>query len=200
MLPPFHRFPVAPLLLFCTALPAQQTIWRIDSNHSAAYFSIRHLMISTVRGQFTGVNGTVHYDPNRPAESSVEATIACSTVTTGVAKRDEQLKGPDFFEVAKYPNMKFTSRRVEVPEPGKLKITGDLTINAVTRPVVLDVDGPSAVVRDAQGREKIGLGASAKINRKNFGIVWNEIMESGGFALADEVSITLDIELLRAEK
>jgi polyisoprenoid-binding protein YceI len=174
--------------------------WRIDSNHSAANFSIRHLMISTVRGQFTGVNGIVHYDPNRPAESTVEATIACATVTTGVAKRDEQLKGPDFFDVAKYPNLKFASRRVEVTAPGKLRVTGGLTINAVTRPVVLDVDGPSPVVRDAQGREKMGLSASAKINRKDFGIVWNEIMESGGFALADEVSITLDIELLRAAK
>ena len=190
-------FPVATFVLSCAALSAQSNAWRIDANHSAAYFSIRHLMISTVRGQFTGVNGIVHYDPNHPAESSVDATIACGTVTTGVAKRDDQLKGPDFFDTAKYPVMKFVSRRIEVPAPGKLKITGDLTINAITRSIVLDVDGPSQVVRDAQGRDKIGLSASAKINRKDFGIVWNEVLESGGFALADEVSITLDIELLR---
>jgi polyisoprenoid-binding protein YceI len=189
-------FALLPLL--STALQAQETEWRIDSNHSNAYFSIRHLMISTVRGQFTGVNGTVHYDPKHPAESSVQATISCDTVTTGVPKRDQQLKGPDFFEVAKYPQMKFVSRRVEVVSPGKLKIAGDLTINATTRAVALDVDGPSAVVRDAQGREKMGLSVSAKINRKDFGIVWNEVLESGGFALADEVAITLDIELLRA--
>src|SRR5437879_10196043 len=92
---------VAPFLLYCAALPGQQTSWQVDANHSAAYFSIRHLMISTVRGQFSGINGTVHYDPNRPAESSVEATIACATVNTGVAKRDAQVKGPDFFDVAK---------------------------------------------------------------------------------------------------
>jgi polyisoprenoid-binding protein YceI len=190
------------LLVAFSALPsllAQQATWRIDSNHSAAYFSIRHLMISTVRGQFGGVAGTVRLDPARPAESSVDATIDCKTVNTGVAKRDEQMKGPDFFDVAKYPVMKFVSRRVEVPSPGKLKITGDLTINTTTKPVVLEADGPSPVVRDAQGRDKIGLSATTKINRKLFGIVWNEVLDGGGFALADDVAITLDIELIRAK-
>ena len=191
-------FALAPFALFYRSLSAQPADWRIDSNHSAANFSIRHLMISTVRGQFTGVNGIVHYDPNHPAESTVEAAIACGTVTTGVAKRDEQLKGPDFFDVAKHPNMKFTSRRVEVPAPGKLKITGDLTINAATRPVILDVDGPSPVVRDAQGREKMGLGASAKINRKDFGLGWNAALETGGFLVGEEVAITLDVQFIKA--
>ncbi len=154
-------------------------------------------MISTVRGQFSGVNGTMRYDPQHPAEGSVEATIDCSTVNSGVAKRDEQMRGPDFFDVKRYPVMKFISRQVQPAGPGKLKVTGDLTINATTRPVVLDVDGPSPPVKDAQGREKIGLGAATKINRKDFGIVWNEALETGGFALADEVSISLDIELIR---
>lgn len=193
------RFLITLCALGCSPLSAQQA-WRIDSNHSAAYFSIRHLMISTVRGQFGGVNGAVRLDPAHPADGAVEATIDCKTVSTGVAKRDEQMKGPDFFDVSKYPVMKFVSRRVEVPSPGKLKITGDLTINATTKPVVLEADGPSPVVRDAQGRDKIGLSATTKINRKLFGIVWNEVLDGGGLALADEVSITLDIELIRASK
>jgi len=175
-------------------------MWRIDPNHSAAFFSIRHLMISTVRGQFNGINGTGHYDPANPTAASITATIDCRTLNTGVAKRDEQMKGPDFFDVKRYPLMKFSSKKVEPAGPGKLRIGGDLTINAVTRPVVLDVDGPSAEVKDAQGREKIGLSAATKINRKDFGIVWNEVLETGGVALADEVSISLDIELIRVQK
>ncbi len=155
-------------------------------------------MISTVRGQFNGVNGVVHYDPKRATDASVDATIDCRTLNTGVAKRDDQMRGPDFFDTKRFPMMKFKSKRVAVAGAGKLKITGDLTINEITREVVLDVDGPSAPVKDAQGREKIGLSAATKIDRKDFHIVWNEILEGGGLAVADEVSITLDIELIRA--
>jgi polyisoprenoid-binding protein YceI len=189
-------------IAFAAALPAQQPatdLWRIDANHSAAFFSVRHLMISTVRGQFNGINGLVHYDPKRVADATVEASIDCRTLNTGVAKRDEQMKGPDFFDTKRFPLMKFKSRKIHSVGAGKLKITGDLTINDITREVVLDVDGPSAPVRDAQGREKIGLNASTKIDRSKFHIVWNEILESGGVAVADEVSITLDIELIRGE-
>jgi polyisoprenoid-binding protein YceI len=195
-----RSFGVAIALIFAAHLPAQDAIWRIDTNHSAAYFSVRHLMISTVRGEFTGITGTVHYDPKNLAGASLQAAIDCSTLHTGVAKRDEQMKGPDFFEVKRYPSMKFSSRNVQTAGDGKLRISGDLTINATTRQVVLDVDGPSAVVKDAQGREKIGLSAAAKINRKDFGIIWNEVLETGGFAVADEVSISLDIELIRGQK
>ena len=181
-------------------LAAQDAEWRIDSFHSAAYFSVRHLMISTVRGEFSGIKGTAHYDAKRPAAAVVEATIDCATLNTGVAKRDEQMKGPDFFDVQKYPAMKFSAKRVQTAGPHKLKVTGDLTINAITRQVVLDVDGPSAAVRDARGNEKMGLNASTRINRKDFGIIWNEILETGGVAVADEVSISLDIELIRNQK
>ncbi|MBZ5624531.1 MAG: YceI family protein [Acidobacteriia bacterium] len=188
-------FPV--LVLFSASLPAQETSWRIDPNHSAAYFSVRHLMISTVRGEFSGINGSMRYDPEHPTEARVEATIDCSTLNSGVAARDAQMKGPDFFDVKRYPTMKFTSTQVKKSGPGKLKVSGDLTINATTRPVVLDVEGPSAVVKDARGREKIGLSAATRINRKEFGIIWNEILETGGVAVADEVSISLDIEFIR---
>jgi len=181
-------------------LHAQQTSWRIDSNHSAAHFSVRHMMISTVRGEFTGIAGTVTYDPQDPAHDSVEATIDCSTVNTGVAKRDAQLKGPDFFDVARHPQMKFKSIRVEAAGAGKLKVTSELTINSTTKPIVLDVDGPSPSIRDPRGNEKIGLSASTRISRKEFGITWNEVMESGGIAVADEVVISLDLELIKNTK
>jgi polyisoprenoid-binding protein YceI len=190
------RIAVAALIL-APSLHAQEATWRIDPLHSAAHFAVRHLMISTVRGEFTGVNGTVRYDPKNPTRGSVEATIDCSTVNTGVAKRDEQLKSADFFEVQRYPTMKFVSKKVEKAGAGKLKVKGDLTINATTQPVVLEVEGPTPPVRDARGREKIGLSATTKVSRKSFGITWNEIMESGGLAVADEVAITLDIELIK---
>src|SRR5262245_54974795 len=175
---------------------AQEATWRIDPLHSGAHFSVRHMMISTVRGEFGGVNGTVVYDPKNPTKAIIEATIDCTTINTGTPKRDQELKGNEFFDVAKYPVMKFKSKCVETAGEGKLKVTGDLTINATTRQVVLNVDGPIGPVRDSRAREKLGATATTKVNRKDFGIVWNEIMDSGGFALADEVSITLDIELL----
>jgi polyisoprenoid-binding protein YceI len=191
----------AGLVFFASpALHAQQTGWRIDSNHSAAHFGVRHMMISTVRGEFTGIAGTVIYDPKDPAHDSVEATIDCTTVNTGVAKRDAQLKGPDFFDVARYPQMKFKSIRVEAAGAGKLKITGELTINSATKLIVLDVDGPSPSIRDPRGNEKIGLSASTRISRKEFGITWNEVMEAGGIAVADEVVISLDLELIKNSK
>jgi polyisoprenoid-binding protein YceI len=187
-------------LTLALGAPQPSPTWRIDTNHSAAYFSVRHLMISTVRGQFAGIVGVAHFDPNRIAASSVEATIDCRTLNTGVGKRDDQMKGPDFFDTRRYPAMVFKSKRVQKTGPEKLSVTGDLTINATTREVVLDVDGPSAPVKDAQGREKIGLSAAARINRKDFGIVWNEILEGGGLAVADQVAITLDIEMIRADR
>jgi polyisoprenoid-binding protein YceI len=177
--------------------PGTTETWTIDPSHASVGFAVRHLMISTVRGSFAGVTGTALYDPKNPAASKVEASINCSTVTTGVAKRDAQMKGPDFFDTAKYPSMKFVSKRVEPAGDGKLKITGDLTINATTRAVVLDVDGPSAVVRDAQGRDKIGLNATTKINRKEYGLHWNSALETGGILVGEEVTLTLDVQFIK---
>ena len=176
---------------------AQTVAWRIDPLHSSAQFSVRHMMISTVRGHFGGVKGKVLYDPKNPAASSVEATIDCSTVNSGEPKRDSDLKTAEFFDVQRYPVMKYKSTRVEVPLPGKLKVTGDLTINAITRQVILDVDGPTRPIRDTQGREKIGVSGLAKISRKDFGILYNPLMEAGGVAVSDDVVITLEIELIK---
>jgi polyisoprenoid-binding protein YceI len=184
-------------LIACLGLQGQAVSWRIDPLHSSAQFSVKHLMISTVRGQFGGVKGTAVYDPKNPTAASVEATIDCTTVNTGEPKRDADLKTAEFFDVKKYPVMKFKSKRVQTAGQGKLKLTGDLTINAVTREVVLDLEGPSAQIRDAQGRDKVGVSGVTKISRKEFGILYNPILETGGVTVSDEVSIILEIELIK---
>lgn len=181
----------------CAGLHAQPVNWKIDPLHSSAQFSVKHLMISTVRGQFGGVNGKVVYDPKNPAAAKVEATIDCSTVYTGTPKRDSDLKTAEFFDVKKYPVMTFKSKRVEAVAGGKLKMTGDLTINAITREVALDLDPPSEEIKDAQGRMKIGVSGVTKISRKEFGITYNPILETGGVTVSDEVSIVLEIELIK---
>lgn len=191
------RFAVGLFLLASHGLYAQAVSWRIDPQHSSAQFSVKHMMISTVRGQFGGVKGTVLYDPKNPTAATVKATIDVTTVNTNEPKRDADLKTAHFFDSKKYPVMTFQSKRVQVAGPGKLKMTGDLTINAETHPVVLDVDGPTAPIRDTQGRTKIGVTGVTKISRKEFGILYNPIMETGGVAVSDEVAIELDIELIK---
>jgi polyisoprenoid-binding protein YceI len=171
--------------------------WRIDPLHSQANFTVKHMMISTVRGTFGGVKGTIIYDPKNPGASSVEATIDCSTLNTGEPKRDNDLRGEEFFDVKKYPVMTFKSKSVKVVGPGELKATGDLTINAVTRQVVLDIEGPTDPVKDTQGRTKVGVTATTKVSRKDFGILYNPVMETGGVVVSDQVAITLDIELIK---
>lgn len=185
------------ILAFSALAHAQPVSWHIDPMHSLAEFSVKHMMISTVRGHFGGVKGTVVYDEKNPGASTVEATIDCSTVDTGEPKRDSDLKSAEFFDVKHYPVMKFRSTRVDVAGPGKLKVSGDLTINAITRQVVLSVDGPVGPIKDTQGRQKLGLNATTQVSRKAFGILYNPVMETGGVAVSDEVSINLDIELIR---
>jgi polyisoprenoid-binding protein YceI len=185
------------VFLLAVAASAQPGSWRIDPLHSSAEFTVRHMMISNVRGQFGGVKGTVVYNAANPSASSVEATIDCSTVFTGEPKRDADLKSAEFFDVKKYPVMKFKSRSVEAAGAGKLKVVGDLTINAVTRAVVLEVEGPTPPIKDTQGREKIGVRGTTKISRKEFGILYNPILETGGVAVSDEVAIVLELELIK---
>lgn len=178
-------------------LHSQPVSWRIDPLHSSAQFSVRHMMISTVRGQFGGVKGTIRYDQKNPKNSSVQATIDCTTINTGEPKRDSDLKTPEFFDVQHYPVMTFKSTRVDTAGRGKLRMTGDLTINAITRQVILQVEGPTAPVKDTQGREKIGVRGTTTISRKSYGILYNPVMETGGVAVSDEVSIVLEIELIK---
>jgi len=177
-------------LAFTASAFAQAKMWKIDPNHTAAQFSVRHLGISTVRGAFTKVSGTATYDPADPGKASIEVTIDASSVDTRVEMRDNDLRSPNFFDVAKYPTLTFKSKRVEAAGPGKLKVTGDLTIHGVTKEVVLDVDGPSAPVTDPRGNSHMGASASTKINRKDFGV------SGGPGAVGDEIAITIDAELV----
>lgn len=165
--------------------------YSIDNAHTAATFSVRHMMVSNVRGQLGKVNGSIQYDPKNLAASKVSATIDLSGINTNEPKRDAHLKSPDFFDVAKYPTITFEGTKWW-KEGNKTKVGGQLTIHGITKPVVLDVE-ISPVLKSAQGT-RIGALATTKINRKDFGLAWNQALEAGGVAIGDEVQVTLDIE------
>jgi polyisoprenoid-binding protein YceI len=175
----------------------QPTQWQIDPAHSAAHFSVRHLMISNVRGEFTKLTGSAQINPADLAKSTVEVTIEAGSLNTREAQRDEHLRSPDFFDVANYPTLTFRSKRVEPQGAEAFKLTGDLTIRGVTKQVTFDVDGPTPSVKDPWGNTRAGVTASAKINRKDFGLVWNALTEAGGVVVGDEVKITIDAELIQ---
>jgi polyisoprenoid-binding protein YceI len=177
--------------------PAATSTWQIDPMHSAAQFSVRHLAISTVRGGFSNVKGTITFDDKDVSKSSVDVTIDVSTVDTREPDRDKDLKSDKFFDAGKYPTMTFKSTKVEQVAAGKLKVTGDLTIHGVTKEVVLDVDGPTAPVKDPWGNQRAAVNATTKINRQDFGVKWNAKMDNGGVVVGDEVSITLDVEMVQ---
>jgi polyisoprenoid-binding protein YceI len=186
------------LSLILAAAPAAwaQAVYEIDASHSSAQFSVRHMMVSNTKGEFTKISGTIEYDPKNIAASKVEATIDVASVNTRDAKRDDHLRSADFFDVAKYPTMTFRSKQVW-REAGKLKVKGDLTLHGVTREVVLDVDGPTPEVKDPWGSSRIGASATTKISRKDFGITWNKSLDTGGVVVGDEVQITIDVEAVR---
>jgi len=175
---------------------AQTSTWQIDPAHSSAQFAVKHMMVSTVRGTFNKVSGSAQFDPAKPAATQLDATIDVSTVNTGNDSRDKDLRSPNFFDVEKFPSMTFKAKRVDSSGSGKLKIVGDLTIHGVTKEVVLDVDGPTAPINDRRG-QRIGASATTRINRKDFGLTWNRMLETGGAVVSDEVNITLDIELVK---
>lgn len=172
-------------------------LWTIDAGHSAATFSVRHMVIANVKGEFNGPVGTATFDPKDLSTLRIEATLDARTINTRNADRDKDLRGPLFFDVAKYPRITFTSRGVTVVGPGKLNVLGDLTIRGVTKPVTLAVDGPTPEIKDIWGSRRIGATATATIDRRDFGLVYNRVLEGGGAVVGDQVSISLDIELTR---
>ncbi len=173
------------------------TQWQIDPAHSAAHFSVRHLMISNVRGEFTKLSGSALLNPADPEKSSVEVTIEAASLNTREPQRDEHLRSADFFDAAKYPSLTFRSKRVEAHGADNFKLTGDLTIHGVTKEVTFDVEGPTPAVKDPWGNIRAGIAASAKINRKDFGLVWNAFTEAGGVVVGDEIKINVEAELIR---
>jgi polyisoprenoid-binding protein YceI len=183
------------MLLTAVALAAtaaaQAIAWQIDPAHSSAQFSVRHLGVSTVRGAFTKVSGSANFDPRDPAKGSLEANIEANSVDTRVEMRDNDLRSPNFLDVVKYPTITFHSRQFKIAGEGKLQIVGDLTIHGVSKEVVLDVDGPSAPIKDPMGNQRIGAAATTKINRKDFGV------NGAPGVVGDDISITIDAELIQ---
>lgn len=165
--------------------------------HTAAQFSVRHLTISTVRGAFSKVTGTVQFDDQDVSKSSVDVTIDVSTVDTRELARDKDLRSEKFFDVEHFPTMTFNSTKVEQAGAGKLKVTGNLTIRGVTKEVVLDVDGPTAAIKDPYGNQRAAVNATTKINRQDFGVKWNSTIDGGGVVVGDEVNITIDAEMIK---
>jgi polyisoprenoid-binding protein YceI len=172
---------------------AQTDTWKIDPAHTAAQFAVRHMAISTVRGAFTKVNGTVQYDRTDPARSSIDVTIEAVSVDTRVDARDNDLRSPNLLDVEKFPTITFKSKRVEVAGKGKLKVTGELSIHGVTKEVVLDVEGPSEPISDPRGNSRMGASASTTINRRDFGVTAYPAAMIG-----DDVAITIDVEMVKA--
>ena len=195
------RIAVTAGLAAVLSLPAAaaSSTWNIDPAHSSAQFSVRHLAISTVRGTFSKISGTVLLDESDITKSTVNVSIDVATVDTHEPDRDADLRTDKFFDVAKYPTMTFKSKKVEQVAPGKLKVTGDFTLHGVTKEVVLDVEGPTPPVKDPWGNQRAAVSASTKINRQVYGVKWNANMDNGGVVVGDDVSITLDVEMVKAK-
>jgi polyisoprenoid-binding protein YceI len=184
--------------ILAVSSPAAVTTWQIDPAHTAAGFSVKHMMISTVRGQFKGVTGTVNWDDQDIGKSSVDVTIDANTVDTGEPKRDADLKSANFFDVAHYPTITFKSVKIEKISAAKMKVTGDLTIRGITKPAVLDVEGPSGAIKDPYGNTRVALNATTTINRMDYGVKWNAKLD-GGVVVGDDVNINIDLEMIKKE-
>jgi len=193
------RIAVTAGLAAVLSLPAAAATseWKIDPQHSSAQFSVRHMAISTVRGAFSKVSGTILLDDKDITKSAVNVTIDVSTVDTHEPDRDNDLRGDKFFDVAHFPTITFKSRKVEQVAPGKLKVSGDLTIRGTTKEVVLDVEGPTAPVKDPWGNVRAAVTATSKVNRQDFGVKWNATLDNGGVVVGDDVNITIDAEMIK---
>jgi len=174
------------------------TTWNVDPAHTAVEFKVKHMMISNVKGQFTDVQGTLVLDETDLANSHIETSIDAASVNTREPQRDAHLKSADFLDVEKFPKLSFKSTHIGRGSDGESAVTGDLTIHGVTRKVVFKAEGLTAPTKDPWGNTRRGLSATAKISRKDFGLVWNSALEAGGVLVGDEVTITLDVEFVKA--
>ena len=185
--------------IIALALPAFAfaSTWTIDPDHSNIGFKVKHLMVSNVKGSFDKHTGTVEINEKDITKSKVEVSIDTYSINTNVQKRDEHLRSADFFDVAKYPTMTFVSKKVAKAGNDRLKVTGDLTLHGVTRQVVLDVDPLSKESKDPWGNIRRGTTATTKIDRKDFGLTWNKALETGGVLVGEEITINLEIEMIK---
>lgn len=181
-----------------TATASAVSTWNIDPAHSAAEFKVKHMMISNVKGQFSAVSGALTLDEADITKSKIEASIDAASINTREAQRDAHLKSADFFDVEKFPTLNFKSTRVTKKSDEELEVEGDLTIHGVTRNVRFAVEGPTAAGKDPWGNTRIGLSATTKINRKDYGLTWNAALETGGILVGEDVTITLDVQFVKA--
>jgi polyisoprenoid-binding protein YceI len=191
------RILIALVLTIAVPLAASADSWQIDPVHTSIGFSVRHMTISSVKGQFDKFAGTITVKGKDPASASIDVTIDTASVNTQSKDRDADLKSANFLDVAKYPTMTFKSKKVETVGGGKYKVVGDLTLHGVTRPVTLAVDVPGPPIKDPWGNERAGASVTAKISRKAFGLTWNKLIEAGGAVVGDEVSISIDVEAVK---
>lgn len=171
--------------------------YNIDPAHSNAEFAVRHMMVTNVKGGFRKVTGTIAYDPQDPAGSTVQASIDAGSISTRDDQRDAHLRSADFLDVEKFPAITFQSAKVESVGPDELKVTGDLTIHGVTKSVVLNVEGPTEETKDPWGNLRTGLSATTKIKRSDFGLTWNAALEAGGVLVGDDLKIAIDVSAIR---
>jgi polyisoprenoid-binding protein YceI len=190
---------VSTALAVAFSLPASAALsaWKIDPAHSSAQFAVKHLAISTVRGAFSSVSGSINFDDKDVTKSTVDVTIDVNSVDTRQPDRDKDLKSDKFFDAANYPSITFKSTKVEQAGAGKLKVTGDLTIRGTTKSVVLDVDGPTAPMKDPWGNNRAAASATTKVNRQDYGVKWNAKLDNGGVVVGDDVAITIDVEMVQ---
>jgi polyisoprenoid-binding protein YceI len=181
-----------------TETPTSVTTWNLDPAHSAAEFKVKHMMISNVKGKFTGLSGVLKLDEANPTASSVEASVDVTTLNTGDAQRDGHLSSPDFFDAAQFPHLTFKSTKVVSVGGVDYKVTGDLTLHGATKSVTFAVEEVSEPAKDPWGNLRIGLSASTKINRKDFGLSWNSALETGGVLVGEDVTIMLDVQFIKA--
>ena len=187
------------VIAMIVALPAfaHADNWQIDPMHTSVEFTVRHMMISNIKGVFEKTSGTVTVEGSDPTSAKIDATIDASSIDTRVDRRDEDLKSPNFLDVAKYPTITFKSTKVEAAGEGKWKVTGNLTLHGVTKSVVLDVESSGAPIKDPFGNTRAGASATTKINRKDFGLTYNKTLETGGVMVGDDVAISIDVEAIK---
>jgi polyisoprenoid-binding protein YceI len=192
------------IMLLISFLPllgiqALASTWSIDTDHSNAQFKITHMVIASVRGNIPNIQGTILLDDKDITKSTVMVTLAVDSIDTNVDKRDAHLKSADFFDVDNCPVITFVSKKIEKVADGQLKVTGDLTIHAVTREVELQIEGPTESIKDPWGKTRKGVQATTRIDRKDFGLTWNKTLDNGGLLIGDEVDISIDLELILQE-
>jgi len=189
--------PMIALLFLAIPIFTDAATWQMDPAHSNFQFKIRHLTVSNVKGDFSKFQGVVIIDDQDLTRLKVDVAIDVASVNTGNAQRDEHLRGPDFFEVTKYPTITFVSKKVIKTDMNRLKVIGDLTLHGVTREVTVDVEGPTPEVKDPWGNFRRGATATTTINRRDFGLTWNKVLDTGGLVVGDEVNIYIEVELIR---